>query len=161
VASTARARATDKEAPGTVFTFAIGGKAPLPKFKTYQSAGLLEGVKYALWILSWRSGRRQRWNIKNLGWAPAEEIANLKDMVFKGPFTDQGMPDFTGKLSEDDVVKIQAFVQGDGRRGSIAEIVFFRRLFAFCTVRPTRCSKPYLVGYPDAPNRSLALIRTR
>jgi quinohemoprotein ethanol dehydrogenase len=112
VASTARARATDKEAPGTVFTFAIGGKAPLPKFKTYQSAGLLEGVKYALWILSWRSGRRQRWNIKNLGWAPAEEIANLKDMVFKGPFTDQGMPDFTGKLSEDDVVKIQAFVQG-------------------------------------------------
>jgi quinohemoprotein ethanol dehydrogenase len=33
-------------------------------------------------------------------------------MVFKGPFTDQGMPDFTGKLSEDDVVKIQAFVQG-------------------------------------------------
>jgi quinohemoprotein ethanol dehydrogenase len=36
------ARATDKEAPGTVFTFAIGGKAPLPKFKTYQSAGLLE-----------------------------------------------------------------------------------------------------------------------
>jgi quinohemoprotein ethanol dehydrogenase len=25
---------------------------------------------------------------------------------------DQGMPDFTGKLSEDDVVKIQAFIQG-------------------------------------------------
>jgi quinohemoprotein ethanol dehydrogenase len=42
LAPTARARATDKETPGTVFTFAIGGKAPLPKFKTYQSAGLLE-----------------------------------------------------------------------------------------------------------------------
>jgi quinohemoprotein ethanol dehydrogenase len=33
-------------------------------------------------------------------------------MVFKGPFTDQGTPDFTGKLSKDDVVKIQAFIQG-------------------------------------------------
>jgi len=38
------ARATDKEAPGTVFTFAIGGKAPLPEFKKYQSAGLVQGV---------------------------------------------------------------------------------------------------------------------
>jgi quinohemoprotein ethanol dehydrogenase len=51
-------------------------------------------------------------NIKNLGYVPTEEIANLKDFVFKGPFMDQGMPDFTGKLSEDDVVKIQAFIQG-------------------------------------------------
>jgi quinohemoprotein ethanol dehydrogenase len=33
-------------------------------------------------------------------------------MVFKGPFTDKGMPDFTGKLTEADVVKIQAFIQG-------------------------------------------------
>ncbi len=32
--------------------------------------------------------------------------------MFKGPFRDQGMPDFTGKLTEADVVKIQAFIQG-------------------------------------------------
>jgi quinohemoprotein ethanol dehydrogenase len=32
--------------------------------------------------------------------------------VFNGPFRDQGMPDFTGKLTEADVVKIQAFIQG-------------------------------------------------
>src|SRR5712675_2154268 len=120
------ARATDKEAPGTVFTFAIGGKAPLPEFKKYESAGLLEGVKYdpanvgpgTLLYVSHCAfchgvpGVDKGGNIKNLGYVPAEEIANLKDMVFKGPFTDQGMPDFTGKLSEDDVVKIQAFIQG-------------------------------------------------
>jgi quinohemoprotein ethanol dehydrogenase len=120
------ARATDKEAPGTVFTFAIGGKAPLPEIKKYQSAGLLEGVKYdpanvapgtQLYISHCGfchgvPGVDKGGNIKNLGYVPAEEIANLKDMVFKGPFTDQGMPDFTGKLSEDDVVKIQAFIQG-------------------------------------------------
>ena len=44
--------------------------------------------------------------------SPTETIANLKDIVFKGPFRDQGMPDFTGKLKEEDVAKIQAFIQG-------------------------------------------------
>jgi len=39
-------------------------------------------------------------------------VGNLKHIVFKGPFTSLGMPDFTGKLSEDDVVKIQAFILG-------------------------------------------------
>jgi hypothetical protein len=39
-------RATDKEGPGTLFTFAIGGKAPLPELAKYQIGGLLEGVKY-------------------------------------------------------------------------------------------------------------------
>ena len=44
--------------------------------------------------------------------SPTETIANLKDFVFKGPFRDQGMPDFTGKLTEEDMVKMQAFIQG-------------------------------------------------
>jgi quinohemoprotein ethanol dehydrogenase len=39
-------RATDNEGPGTVFTFAAGGKAPPLNFTKYQMAGLLEGVKY-------------------------------------------------------------------------------------------------------------------
>ena len=44
--------------------------------------------------------------------SPRRPSTNLKDFVFKGPFRDQGMPDFTGKLTEADVVKIQAFIQG-------------------------------------------------
>ncbi len=51
-------------------------------------------------------------NVRNLGYVRAEEIANLKDIVFKGPFRDKGMPDFNGKRTEADVVKIQAFIQG-------------------------------------------------
>ena len=43
---------------------------------------------------------------------PRRRIENLKDIVFKGPFREHGMPDFTGKLTEADVVKIQAFIQG-------------------------------------------------
>jgi len=43
---------------------------------------------------------------------PKETIANLKDFVFNGPFVDQGMPDFTGRLKEEDIPKLQAFIQG-------------------------------------------------
>jgi quinohemoprotein ethanol dehydrogenase len=51
-------------------------------------------------------------NIKNLGYIPTDMLANLGAVLFKGPFVEQGMPDFTGKLSADDVAKIQAFIQG-------------------------------------------------
>jgi quinohemoprotein ethanol dehydrogenase len=120
------ARATDNEGPGTVFTFAAGGKAPPPNFTKYQMAGLLEGVKYdpanveagtMLYVSNCVfchgvPGVDKGGNIRNLGYVPTEMITNLKDIVFKGPFRDQGMPDFTGKLKDEDVVKIQAFIQG-------------------------------------------------
>jgi quinohemoprotein ethanol dehydrogenase len=119
-------RVTNNEAPGTVFTFAVGGKAPLPDFTKYQIGNLLSGVKYdpkdvpdgtALYVEACATchgtpGVDKGGNVKNLGYAPTEEIANLKDVVFKGPFMDRGMPDFTGKLTDEDVVKIQAFIQG-------------------------------------------------
>jgi quinohemoprotein ethanol dehydrogenase len=120
------ARATEHEGPGTVYTFAVGGKAPLPEFTKYQIGNLLTGVKYdpkdveagtSLYVEACATchgvpGVDKGGNVKNLGYVPAEEIANLKDIVFKGPFMDKGMPDFTGKLTEADVVKIQAFIQG-------------------------------------------------
>ena len=119
-------RATDKEAAGTVFTFAIGGKAKPPEFTKLQLAGLVEGVKYdpkdvgpgtLLYVTNCAfchgvPGVDKGGNIKNLGYSAPETIANLKDIVFRGPFMDRGMPDFTGKISEDDVRQIQAFIQG-------------------------------------------------
>ena len=39
-------RATELQSPGTVYTFAVDGKAPLPAFVKYQTEGLLAGVKY-------------------------------------------------------------------------------------------------------------------
>ena len=51
-------------------------------------------------------------NIPNLGYVPSRDIANLGDFVWGGPFVKKGMPDFTGKLSADDVEKIKAFIQG-------------------------------------------------
>jgi quinohemoprotein ethanol dehydrogenase len=119
-------RATELRSPGTVYTFALGGKAKLPEFVKYQTEGLLEGVPYdpkdvpegtALYVAACATchgvpGVDNGGNVRNLGFVPKEEIANLKDIVFANPFRDRGMPDFTGKLKEEDVVKIQAFIQG-------------------------------------------------
>jgi len=119
------ARATDLQSPGAVYTFAVGGKAPLPAFTKYQAEGLLEGVKHdpanveagsPLYVSNcvFRHGVPgvdKGGNVRNLGYVPTATIPNLRDFVFKGPFSDQGMPDFTGKLKEEDVVKIQAFIQ--------------------------------------------------
>jgi quinohemoprotein ethanol dehydrogenase len=116
----------DKEEPGTVYTFALGGKAPLPEFTKYQLGNLLSGVKYdpkdvpdgtAIYVEACATchgvpGVDRGGNVKNLGYTTTENITNLKDIVFKGPFMDKGMPDFTGKLTDADVVKIQAFIQG-------------------------------------------------
>lgn len=119
-------RVTELQSPGTVYTFAIDGNAPLPQFVKYQTEGLLAGVKYdpkdvpegtLIYVAACATchgvpGVDKGGNVRNLGYVPPTTITNLKDFVFKGPFRDQGMPDFTGKLTEADVVKIQAFIQG-------------------------------------------------
>ena len=120
-------RATELQSPGTVYTFAIDGNAPPPAFVKYQVEGLLAGVHIRpepcrrghaalpqqLRALSWRARRRQgRQRPKPRLRLQGDRSSNLKDFVFKGPFRDQGMPDFTGKLKEEDIPKLQAFIQG-------------------------------------------------
>jgi quinohemoprotein ethanol dehydrogenase len=97
-----------------------------PEFVKYQTENLLEGVPYdpkqydegtAIYVTACAQchavpGVDNGGNIRNLGFVPKEEIINLKDIVFGGPFKDRGMPDFTGKLKEEDIPKIQAFIQG-------------------------------------------------
>jgi quinohemoprotein ethanol dehydrogenase len=118
-------RATELQSPGTVYTFAIGGKAPLPAFVKYQTEGLLKGIKYdpkdvpegtAIYVAACAQchgvpGVDKGGNVRNLGYVSTEAIANLKSFVFNGPFRDKGMPDFTGKLKEEDIPKLQAFIQ--------------------------------------------------
>ncbi|MCG6206060.1 PQQ-dependent dehydrogenase, methanol/ethanol family [Rhodopseudomonas sp. HC1] len=120
------ARATETEAPGTVYTFAVGGNAPMPAFTKYQMGNLLAGIEYdpkdvpegtAIYVAACATchgvpGVDRGGNVKNLGYSSTDKIANLKQIVFKGPFRNKGMPDFTGKLTDADVVKIQAFIQG-------------------------------------------------
>ncbi len=119
-------RTTNREGPGTVYTFAIGGKAPLPEFAQYRMSELLAGVPYdpaqakegtLIYVSNCVfchgvPGVDRGGNVKNLGYVAPEMIANLESIVFKGPFMSQGMPDFTGKLKPEDVAKIRAFIQG-------------------------------------------------
>lgn len=120
-------RATEYQNPGTIYTYALGGTAKLPEFVKYQTEGLLQGVKYdpkdireggeiyvtaACIACHGVPGVGRGGNIINLGYVGADEITNLRNILFHGPFRDQGMPDFSGKLTEGDVGKLQAFIQG-------------------------------------------------
>lgn len=129
-------RATDRSSPGTVYTFVIGGKAPLPQFGKYEQGELLSGVPYdkkdvapggALYVSNCLfchgvPGVDKGGNLPNLGYAPREAIANLEAFVFEGAMAEQGMPDFKGKLTAEDVKKLKAFIQGtaDSVRGQPA-----------------------------------------
>jgi len=119
-------RATDKLGPGTVFTFALGGKAPPPPFVTAQQDRLIAGVKYdpALVqaglgvyvshcvICHGVPGVDRGGNIPNLGYVKPEIVTELDKFVFNGPFAQAGMPDFTGRLTPADLDKLRAFIQG-------------------------------------------------
>ncbi|MDO9436829.1 PQQ-dependent dehydrogenase, methanol/ethanol family [Hydrogenophaga sp.] len=119
-------RATERNGPGTVYTFAVGGKAQAPAFVNVQLGKLVAGVKYdathvpagtALYVSNCVfchgvPGVDRGGNIPNLGYLDATFIENLDKFVFNGPAQARGMPDFTGKLSTDDVQKIKAFIQG-------------------------------------------------
>ena len=119
-------RATDRQGPGTVYTFALGGQAQPPAFVAYRMSQLVEGVQYdpaqvpegtALYVshcvfCHGVPGVDRGGNVPNLGYMDANYIQNLDQFVFKGPATARGMPDFTGKLSAEDVQKIKAFIQG-------------------------------------------------
>jgi mono/diheme cytochrome c family protein len=119
-------RATDLKTPGTVYTFALDGKASMPEFVRYATGSLVAGVEYdpadvqpgALLYVSncifchGIPGVDRGGSISNLGYMDAAIIGNLNRFVFSGPATARGMPDFTGRLSATDIDKIKAFIQG-------------------------------------------------
>ena len=119
-------RATDRRGPGTVYTFAVGGKAPMPKFVKYRVDELVPGVKYdpaqvqvgtLLYVNNCVfchgvPGVDRGGNVPNLGCLNSSYIENLGNFVYKGPANERGMPDFTGKLNKDEIEQIKAFIQG-------------------------------------------------
>lgn len=119
-------RASDKQMPGTVYTFALGGTAKLPEFVEYRMGKLIQGVKYdpakvpegtALYVANCYAchgmpGVQKGGALPNLAYLDPGYIENLSTFIFNGPATSRGMPDFTGKLTDDQVDAIKAFIQG-------------------------------------------------
>jgi quinohemoprotein ethanol dehydrogenase len=120
------ARASERLSPGRVYAYALDGRAPLPEAVTYQQGALVAGVKYdaadvgpgtGVYVSNCVfchgvPGVDRGGNISNLGYMNADMLTDLDKVLFNGPFVNRGMPDFSGKLTQADVVKLRAFIQG-------------------------------------------------
>ena len=119
-------RVTDRNSPGTVYTFVMGGEAKYPEITHFLQGPLVSGVPYdprdapegeKLYVSNcavchgW-PGVEKGGNIPNLAYADADKIANLETVVLSTMLAQKGMPCFAGKLTPDDVAKIKAFIMG-------------------------------------------------
>lgn len=120
-------RHTETIGPGTVFTFKLGGNAQMPQFAVPErELTLLRGVDYdpadvpegqGLYVANCATchgtpGLGKSGNVPNLGYSDPATISDLPHVVLSGAFTGGGMPEFEGKLTEAEVAKIAAFIQG-------------------------------------------------
>ncbi|BCH30935.1 alcohol dehydrogenase [Mesorhizobium sp. L-8-10] len=119
-------RATETAGPGRVYTFKIGGKTEMPPLVQREPAQLVSGVSYhaddvglgaALYVSSCLfchgvPGVNNGGNIPNLGFSSKETLENAPEILLSGPLVEGGMPSFKGKLTEEEVKKIVAFIQG-------------------------------------------------
>lgn len=119
-------QATDRNGKGVVYTFVLDGDAAMPDFVAYQQGSLVQGVAYdpalveagtGIYVASCLfchgvPGVDRGGNIPNLGYRDASVINNLEAYVLGRASYDRGMPDFTGKLTEQDVQALKAFIQG-------------------------------------------------
>lgn len=119
-------QASDRDGKGMVYTFALDGDAKKPDFVAYQQGSLVQGVEYdpnlvekgaGIYVASCLfchgvPGVDRGGSIPNLGYRDASIINNLEAYVFGRVAYDRGMPDFTDKLTEDDVQALKAFIQG-------------------------------------------------
>lgn len=119
-------RATDRTGPGRVYTFKVGGTAEPPVYVAYDAKTLVAGLPYspddvgpgaALYVANCLfchgvPGVNNGGNVPNLGYSQARTLTDSKEIVLGGSLTGSGMPSFKDKLSEDDLKKLIAFIQG-------------------------------------------------
>jgi quinohemoprotein ethanol dehydrogenase len=129
-------RATDRVGPGTVYTFRLDGDAPTPAVVTASRTELVRGVAYDPADVAAGAGLyvsncvfchgvpaiNNGGNVPNLAFSTREMLEQAPRFVLDGTFAHLGMPRFEGKLTEEQVRLIVAFVQGtaDAVRGQQA-----------------------------------------
>jgi quinohemoprotein ethanol dehydrogenase len=117
-------RATDRVTPGRVYTFRIGGTAPMPAVVQAERRPLVSGIAYkaedvpagaGLYVQNCAGchgapGVNNGGNVPNLGYAHRELLEELPKVVLEGAFLGSGMPRFAGRLDEAQVLQIRAFI---------------------------------------------------
>lgn len=119
-------RGSERTIPGTVYTYSLDGNAEPPEYSKHQQTNLVSGVDYnpelaeeglGLYIANCVAchgvpGVDRGGAIPNLGYSNAKVISDLESFVLDGVLANRGMPDFSERLSEEDVNKIRAFIMG-------------------------------------------------
>ncbi len=117
---------TESQSPGKIYTFSLEGEMPMPALEIPEPKPIVSGVAYNPQDIA--AGTKlyithcflchgvpavgNGGNIPNLGYSDKNKIENLKNFVLTDALKELGMPNFTGKLTENEVTKIQAFIQG-------------------------------------------------
>ena len=119
-------RATERVGPGRVYTFKLGGDAAPPADVLSDRTELVSGVPYnpddvgaglAVYVSNCLfchgvPGVNNGGAIPNLGYSSAEVLTQAEAWVLQGAGIHDGMPRFDAHLSDDDVSKLIAFIQG-------------------------------------------------
>lgn len=110
---------------GKIYTFKIGGKNKMPVFPKRLQV-LVSGVTHKVDAQGIQQGMKLYFNncmvchgmpgadtggaFPNLGFSHKDVIQNLSAFVLEGASQKQGMPNFKGRLSEEEVEKIKGFI---------------------------------------------------
>lgn len=131
-------RAAPNVTPGKVLTFKVGGSAEMPEMVAAAELELLPAktVDYTPEDVQAGAGLyvanclfchgvpavHNGGNIPNLGYSKAAVIQDSAKWILEGAAAEKGMPSFKGKLTEEQIADIMAFVQflADQERGKLA-----------------------------------------
>ncbi|MBF9048864.1 PQQ-dependent dehydrogenase, methanol/ethanol family [Roseobacter sp. HKCCD9010] len=119
-------RATDRVGAGRVFTFRVGANQPMPEAELSSRLELVSGVPYdpdhvgeglAIYVSNCLfchgvPGVNNGGAIPNLGYSTPDVLMNANAWILDGIGVDNGMPSFAERLSEEDVTRLVAFIQG-------------------------------------------------
>jgi quinohemoprotein ethanol dehydrogenase len=115
---------TEQINPGTVYTFALNKTAAMPEFAKATEKKLIDMVftatpqqiRHGAVLFNQYCGTCHcdigtgGGNIPDLGYSAEATHKIFKDILLKGLLANNGMPDFSGKLSENDIADIHNYV---------------------------------------------------
>lgn len=119
-----RSKFTDQVHPGTIYTFAIDGKAPMPAFAKNEEKKLIDlafpndkkelsagGTLYFQYCGTCHGGVGGGGGaLPDLAYSSKQVHNNFNEIVLRGAFLEKGMPNFGNRLSVKDVTNIQNYI---------------------------------------------------